>query len=443
MKELSNLRDEIDKCVRCGTCRSICPTTRIIGRETASARGKLTLIEAYLDGELELSKSFLKHIKECTLCGGCRDVCPAGVKTTDVFVAARAESVEKGAQSLAASFVMKNLLNSSKLMPWALRLASRLKGLVFKDSVVENGLISRFSLPLVGGGRLVPELASTFFMDLPEVKALGTDGVGAEGDASSTGLGGPRIAFFAGCGVNYLMPQVGTASLKAIGKTGSSVVVPEAQLCCGMPAYYSGDMKTARRLALKNIEAFEEAGADYIATACATCSHALKNVFKGIFSDDADSSPELLARVEAFTGKVRDITELLVNELKYTSSSTDVSGDLSGTGAGKKRVVTYHDPCHLNRSQGIRAEPRELLDSNDSLKFKAMKFPCSCCGLGGGVAFTNYELSTEIGRRKAESVRDSGADIVATACPGCIVQIRDGLHRHGVDARVAHVVELL
>jgi Fe-S oxidoreductase len=105
--------------------------------------------------------------------------------------------------------------------------------------------------------------------------------------------------------------------------------------------------------------------------------------------------------------------------------------------------VTYHDPCHLNRSQGIRAEPRELLASKDSLEFRAMKFPCSCCGLGGGVGFTNYELSADIARRKAESVRGSGADIVATACPGCIVQIRDALHRNGVDAKVAHVVELL
>ena len=437
MKELSGFKEEVDKCVRCGACRSICPTTRVIGRETASARGKLTLIGAYLDGELGFTDLFLKHLKECTLCGGCRDVCPAGVKTTDVFIAARAEAVEKGTQSFAASFVMKNLLDSSKLMPWALRLASRLKKLVLKDSVVENGLLSRFSLPLIGGGRLVPELASTFFMDRADVKALAEDTAGSGGSTGLGGLGGPRVAFFAGCGVNYLMPQVGTASIKAITKVGSPVVVPKAQVCCGMPAYYSGDLKTAKRLALKNIEAFEEIEADYIATACATCSYALKVVFKKLLSDEG---PELRARVEAFTVRVRDITELLVNELKYLSSSPTGA---SGAGEGNKRIVTYHDPCHLNRSQGIRAEPRELLASKSSLDFKAMKFPCSCCGLGGGVGFTNYELSADIARRKAESVKGSGADIVATACPGCIVQIRDSLHRHGVDAKVAHVVELL
>ncbi len=322
----------------------------------------------------------------------------------------------------------------------ALRLASRLKGLVFKDSVVENGLIARFSLPLIGGGRLVPELAPTFFMDLDEVKALASPPTGRPGPAEKDTV---RVAFFAGCGVNYLMPQVGTASIKAIKRTDASVAVPQGQVCCGMPAYYSGDLKTARRLALKNIEAFEELKADYIATACATCSYGLKEVFKKVL---ADEGPEVIARVEAFTGKVRDITELLVNELKYVSFVEKPGMEKSGAGAkgeeGRK-VVTYHDPCHLNRSQGIRAEPRELLTSNKSLEFKAMKFPCSCCGLGGGVGFTNYELSADIAARKAESVRGSGADVVATACPGCIVQIRDGLHRHGVEARVAHVVELL
>ena len=398
------------------------------------------MIGARIDGELPLSELYLKHLKECTLCGGCRDVCPAGVKTTDVFIAARAEAVEKEGMPFAASFVMKNLLDSPKLMPWALRLASRLKGLVFKDSVVENGLIARFSLPLIGGGRLVPELAPTFFMDLDEVKALASPPTGRPGPAEKDTV---RVAFFAGCGVNYLMPQVGTASIKAIKRTDASVAVPQGQVCCGMPAYYSGDLKTARRLALKNIEAFEELKADYIATACATCSYGLKEVFKKVL---ADEGPEVLARVEAFTGKVRDITELLVNELKYVSFVEKPGMEKSGAGAkgeeGRK-VVTYHDPCHLNRSQGIRAEPRELLTSNKSLEFKAMKFPCSCCGLGGGVGFTNYELSADIAARKAESVRGSGADVVATACPGCIVQIRDGLHRHGVEARVAHVVELL
>jgi glycolate oxidase iron-sulfur subunit len=431
MKELKELIDDIDKCVRCGTCRSICPTTRVSGRETGSARGKLTLIDAYLKGEIGMTEAYLKHLKECTLCGGCRDVCPAGVRTTDIFTAARADNVMKDGLPLAASFVMKNLLDSPRLMPLALKLAGRLKGLVFKESGEETGLISRFSLPVIGNNRLMPPLADTFFLDLPEVVRLS----GSRGEAGR--IGAPRVAFFAGCGVNYLMPKVGTASLDCMERSGAELLVPRGQVCCGMPAYYSGDTKTARKLALQNIEVFEKHDFDLIATSCATCSHGLKNVFKKLIEDE---SPEVRARAEKFASRVRDVTELLAGELGFIEKAVEGKG---GGGGGDGRIVTYHDPCHLNRNQGIRREPRDLLAKSSGLTYKDMRSPCSCCGLGGGLTYTNYEMSIEITRRKAESVRESGADVVATACPGCIVQLKDGLYRYGVDAKVVHVVELL
>jgi glycolate oxidase iron-sulfur subunit len=394
MKELKELIEDIDKCVRCGTCRSICPTTRVSGRETGSARGKLTLIDAYLKGEIGMTEAYLKHLKECTLCGGCRDVCPAGVKTTDIFTAARADNVARDGLPLAASFVMKNLLDSPRLMPWALKLAGRLKGLVFKDSPEETGLISRFSLPVIGNNRLMPPLADTFFLDLPEVVRLS----GSRGDARR--IGAPKVAFFAGCGVNYLMPKVGTASLDCMERSGAEVLVPRGQVCCGMPAYYSGD-------------------------------------------------PEVRARAEKFASRVRDVTELLAGELGFIEKSAETEGKGGGGGGGAGgdggdgRIVTYHDPCHLNRNQGIRHEPRDLLAKSSGLTYKEMRSPCSCCGLGGGLTYVNYEMSIEITRKKAESVRESGAQVVATACPGCIVQLKDGLYRYGVDAKVVHVVELL
>lgn len=425
MKKLADFMNDIDKCVRCGTCRAICPTTRVSGREYASARGKITLIDAYLKGEISLSDTFQKHLKECTLCGGCRDTCPNGVPTTDIFIAARAETVEKEGMPFAASFVMKNLLDSSRLMPMAMRLASRLKSIVFRGSETETGLISRFSLPLIGGGRLVPPLADKFFLDMKETKRL----------SSPAGPGVARVAFFAGCGVNYLMPRVGSASVDALKRAGASVVVPQGQVCCGMPAFYSGDHETARRLALKNIEIFEKEELDFVVTSCATCSDGLKNVFRKVLEDEGE---DVKKRVDAFCSRVRDITDLLANELAFVRKTGGGKKELGG-----RKLVTYHDPCHLNRNLGIRDEPRALIASNREVEFRNMRFPCSCCGLGGSLSFTNYEMSIEVTKRKAESVRDSGADIVATACPGCIVQLRDGLHRYGVDAKVCHVVELL
>jgi glycolate oxidase iron-sulfur subunit len=425
MKDLASLKVEIDKCVRCGACRSVCPVFRVTGREAGSARGKLALAGAYLKGDIPLSEAYARHMKECTLCGSCRDNCPKGVSTTAVFAAARADMVEKQGLPFAASVVLKNMLDSSRLMPRALRLASRLQGLFLKDSSVESGLVSRFSLPVVGQGRLLPPLAKTFFLDMPETRAL-------SGGARTSGARA-RVAFYAGCGVNYLMPGVGKATLDVLRRAGVEVMVPEGQACCGMPAYSMGDIETARGLALRNIEAFEGCGADFITTSCATCGYGLKTLFADVLS----GVPEAEAPLRAFTSKVRDITELLVDELGFQGAAR------ARPGPDRDKVVTYHDPCHLGRAQGLREEPRELLANAEGVVLKEMKNPCACCGLGGGLSLSNYELSMSIAKRKAVNVRDSGADIVATACPGCMVQLRDALHRFGVKATVAHVVELI
>ncbi len=450
MKDLKSFLSEIDKCVKCGTCRSICPTTRVLGRESACARGKLTLIRAYIEGELEMSDDYTRHVKECAMCGGCRDVCPAGVKTTDVYLAARADLVKVNGLSFLERMVFKNL-DSTRLMPSVLRLGARFKGLLFKAaspaeagtaSAIETdtGLISRFSLPLVGGGRLMPTVAKRFFLDLKEVRRLGKRPKKASSNTSETAS--VKVAFFAGCGVNYLMPHVGTASLKCIERTGAAVSVPKGQVCCGMPAFYTGDVETAERLARKNIEVFEEYGYDFVATSCATCSHGLKTVFKKLFEND----DEMRDRAEAFSAKVRDITELLARDLKPVKTVEGISPtapESGGKEAVKQISVTYHDPCHLNRNQGIKAEPRALLEDAEGVDFKNMKFACSCCGLGGGLSMTNYDLSIAITKRKADGAIASGADVIATACPGCIVQLRDAMQRYGVDKKVVHVVELL
>jgi len=422
MKKLGELRSEIDKCVRCGTCRSSCPTFKAIGRETSCARGRVTLVGEYLNGGVGLTETFLRHLKECTLCGACRTNCPNGVDTVAIFAAARRDVTEKQGVPLAASVVFKNLAAPGGVLGLGLKLASKLQGLFFKDASEGFGLLSRFSLPLIGGGRLVPPLAPTQFLELPEVKAAG---------ANADKKGGPRVAFYSGCGINFLMPDVGLKSLAALRKAGADVFVPQGQVCCGMPAYAMGDIKTARSMALKNIETLEDADADFIVTSCATCGHGLKRLMVDLFED----TPELKARAEKLAGKTRDISELLMNELRYKATASS---------AAAKRVVTYHDPCHLGRAQGLREEPRDLLKMGEGVVLKEMKNPCLCCGLGGGLMYNNYELSMEIAAKKAENIRNSGAEVVATACPGCIVQLRDGLHRCGVkDIKVCHVVELL
>lgn len=422
------IKQEVEKCVRCGTCRSACPTFNAIYREPASARGKIALVEARISGDVELGTEYQKHIKECALCGACLSSCPREVDTPELVMYARAESARKEGRSLAAKFALKNVLGSESVMPLAFKFATRLQRIFLKATSSENGLVSRFSLPLIGGGRLLPELPETPFMELPRVRALsGTKrGKGARGGRGASGV---TVGLFTGCGVNYLMPGVGEAAIRVLESSGAEVVVPQGQVCCGMPALSSGEVLTARDLALKNLEVFESGGFDYITTACATCSNALKETL-GKFL--ATEGPETRARVERFSSRVKDITELLCHEFPYEGGGKSAPGS----------TVTYHDPCHLGVARGIRDEPRELIERS-GMTFREMKNPCKCCGLGGGLTFTNYELSMEIAKNKVESIKQSGAELVATACPGCIVQLRDALHRFGGDQKVVHVVELL
>ena len=415
------LLTEAAKCVKCGACRSVCPSLYVLKREPSGPRGRVVLIETNLKGDAEFGKAYLRDIKDCTLCGSCYSNCPKGVNTPELILGARAIEVEQSGLGLLSSLAMKGM-SGGFLKDFAMKAASKLQGLFLKATENENGLVGRFSLPLIGGGRLMPKLSGEFFLDGKSAKARTT--------VSDCG-GKKKVAFFAGCGVNYLLPSIGEATVKVLEESGAEVVVPKGQVCCGMPALSAGDLKTAKALQVKNLEVFEKGDYDYIVTSCATCSHALKNVFETTLAPYYDEDPKLKERVERFSAKVRDVTEILKGDVPYERKA----GPLRGT-------VTYHDPCHLRRYQGISEEPRALL-ADTGLEFVRMPNPCKCCGLGGGVGFSNYELSMKIAKRKADGVRASGAEIISTACPGCIIQLKDALNRYGVEGRVVHVVELL
>lgn len=417
-----SLLEEAAKCVKCGACKSACPTFDVLRREPSSPRGRVSLIEARLRGVEGMKDAYVKHIKECTLCGSCLSACPKGVNVPELVLGARFSQSEGEFIPSVFSLAAKNLLGAEGLAPalvkTAMKAAGKLQGVFLKGAGGGEGLVTRFSLPFVGDGRLLPELPEVFFLDRPDIAAMKDVKKG----------GAAAVGFFVGCGINYMLPSIGEATVKALDSSGATVAVPAEQVCCGMPALSSGDRQAAKELALRNIEAFEKLELDYIVTSCATCGHALKNVFKDVLSGERI---EIRRKADAFASKVRDITELLAKELIYEAK-----------GERKQGIVTYHDPCHLKKYQGITEEPRELLAKSGHV-FKGMKNPCKCCGLGGGLVFTNYELSMKIAEKKAMSIKASGADIVATACPGCIIQLKDACHRYGVDAKVVHVVELL
>jgi glycolate oxidase iron-sulfur subunit len=232
-----------------------------------------------------------------------------------------------------------------------------------------------------------------------------------------------RVGFFIGCSTNLIYTDVGKAVLRILVGEGIEVVTPRNQGCCGVPVFTAGDRQTARELALKNIRAFEAYKLDAVVTACASCGVALKTDYEKILG----------FRKNPFGVKVYDINEFLAKHAK-----------MKFDGAEAERVkVTYHDPCHLNRGQGITEAPRKMLQAIPNVDFVEMEESTRCCGGGGMFTFSHYDIAKEIGRRKASFIAATGADIVATACPSCMMQLEDMLRRNGLPQRVLHIVDLL
>ena len=211
--------------------------------------------------------------------------------------------------------------------------------------------------------------------------------------------------------------------------------IPLDQKCCGLIAFASGDWRSTQELALWNIEAFEEFNPDTIITPCASCAATLKIFYPRLFKNrDADVQKS----VERFSHKIMDLSQFLTTE-------TEIISDLKKNPLKKEKLprITYHDPCHLNRTLGIHQAPREILKSLSSLAFVEMNNSCRCCGMGGTFNITHYDLSLNILKHKLDSLEEMGVEMVATSCSGCILQFMDGIHQRGLNIRVMHLIEAL
>ncbi|HWJ02593.1 MAG TPA: (Fe-S)-binding protein, partial [Verrucomicrobiae bacterium] len=236
-----------------------------------------------------------------------------------------------------------------------------------------------------------------------------------------------KAAFFAGCLIDFCYPEIGESVVKVLNSKDIAVEFPDAQSCCGAPATYMGDRENAKKLAQHNIEAFESHAVDYIVSACPTCTHTLADEFVYLLKDD----PDWAARAEKFAAKVVDFAKL-VHDLGGVESSQ-----------GEKLNITYHDSCHLKRTLGVFAEPRELLASIPGVEVVEMKESDRCCGFAGSYSVKFPEISAPILERKVKNINDTGADMVCMDCPGCLMQISGGLDKNGSKIRAKHTAEVL
>ncbi|NCO52227.1 MAG: (Fe-S)-binding protein [Deltaproteobacteria bacterium] len=410
LKDLEDYREEIEQCVKCGACRAHCPVFGAERREGRVARGKIALSQAVLDGEIDFDAKVMEDLSQCLLCGSCCAGCPNKVPTEEIVAAARRRiAAEKGLSTFGKGVAA--VLGRPKLMNVLAKTGGKLSGLLFKQLPHDSGLRLRFPVPYLEAGRTLPPITDRPFRERVPERIAGEPGR-------------PTVAFFTGCGINYMYPALGEAFLRALKFIGCTVIIPKDQACCGLPAVSAGAGSTVESLAEQNLAALTREPVDFILTACASCNAGLSKVYA-----------EMEGEYTALAAKTKDVFVFLLEQ-----GLAQKLAELPKT--EKRTLVTYHDPCHL-RTRGITEEPREVLKNLPQVDYVEMENAGTCCGLGGTYSVYHYENSKKIGAKKAAHIATSGAELVATDCPGCIMQLQDSINHTGGKARAVHILELL
>ncbi len=415
---IKEIEDQLADCMKCGMCQAVCPVFAETGDEGDVARGKIFLLERLGDQLLTDAKGAKQRIEKCLMCGTCAANCPSGVNVLEIFLKARVALTDYVGLSPVKKAIFRGMLNNPRRFTQLVDLASKVQGLGISKATAHQGTCcSRMMSGLIGDRHFKPLAKKPLHKTCLELD-------------TARGKSGIKVAFFPGCVVDKMNPEIGEAALKVFAHHGVGVFMPANQACCGIPALASGEKKTFENLLDHNVSLFRDKDFDYIITPCATCTSTIKEIWPMMAgSKDSKHYP----RVKKLSAKAMDISQFLVDVLKVRPA------DINGRAAHR---VTYHDPCHLGKSLGVYKQPRTLVSANPDCELVEMNEADYCCGNGGSFNLQNYELSCEIGMRKRKNIVDTGADIVATSCPACMMQMTDMLSKNNDRVTVKHVLEI-
>jgi len=399
------------KCVKCGACANVCPVYEIVGGHVFGhiyVGGIGLVLTPFFHGN-ENARDILGL---CIGCRRCNEVCAAKIDIEGLILDLR----ERGAKIPGQKTLFGTLMRNRSLFHGALRAAY----LAQKPFQGRDGRIRHLPLILGGdtGNRSLPPIAERPFhdvvRDMDAGKAIEPDGR-------------ERVLFFSGCLADFVFPEMCRDTVESLERLGYAVHFPREQLCCGIPARYSGEMEVARDMARLNTEILMKEKTDYVVTICPTCTMSLKHDFPNLL----EAEPEHHAQARELASKVFNFSELAAR--KITKSG------IPGDGI----PVTYHDACHLRRGCGVFREPRAVLEEVTGRKVVEMEGSDTCCGFGGSYAFKYPEIAYEILKKKMEAIAATGADTVAVDCPGCKMHIEGGLDGIKSRVRVEHTATLV
>jgi glycolate oxidase iron-sulfur subunit len=400
-------------CIRCGLCLAVCPTYREYLKETASPRGRVALARKGLEGQLELSPNLSEQMYSCFGCMACEKICPVGIRPAELAL-----SMRHVQEQIKPSGWKRTLFG--RLIPHPDRLEAATLPLR-----LYQGLGLRRLFYALGLGRVLPKQMRDLESMLPPLPQRPLRRALPE-VTESVGDTRYQVGFFLGCAQSLLFAEESLASTRVLTRNGCRVITPSDVECCGMPARGYGQLDQVRAQARHNIAVFERYQVEFIITDCATCGSTLKD-----YGTLLENEPVWADRARDFSSKVRDITEFLA-----TISIEKPRGRLDAR-------VTYHDPCHLRRAQQVWEQPRSLMALIDGLEFVELPDADWCCGSAGSQLITHYDTSTKVLDRKMENLSSTGAQIIASGCPGCQMQLNAGIQRNGLEVRVVHPVLLL
>ena len=405
-------------CIHCGLCLSSCPTYLETGNENDSPRGRIYLMRAMQDGRLPVGDTGVRHIDLCLGCRACEAVCPSGVQYGELLESTRDHIEKRYERSPFQTFLrpvaIEKVFPFPERMDLALRPARLLKKL----------------------GRLLPAFAREALSLIPENV---TANIIPPFSPAANGTKRGTVGLVRGCVMSVMFGETNAATVALLNHAGYDVVTPDTQVCCGALYAHSGNLKRARECARDNVRAFENV--DAIVINAAGCGSTLKE-YGHLLGDD---------RGKAFSAKVKDITEIITPDFVRScarESAADLSASPSplwGEGRGEvHRKVTYHDACHLAHAQRITKQPRELVRAVAGKNFVELPESDVCCGSAGSYNLTEPEMAARLQRRKTENILKTGAEIVITTNPGCLLQIRAGLEKAGAThIEVLHLADYL
>jgi glycolate oxidase iron-sulfur subunit len=434
--EIEKQYDQIARCNRCGFCQVACPIFRTTGHEAGVARGRIALLRALVEKRIEWSRELEEPLFNCLLCGACTANCFPAIETADLVRDARSEYLDRVGRNLWHRLLFDRLLPYPKRLRRAARAVALGKRSGLSKVARALGLLRVFGRDFPRAEAIVARFPPKAFRDEVEPGVI-------------QGAGKLRIGYFVGCGMDIMCPEAAQATLRFLRRIGETVHVLD-NCCCGLPAATYGDRRAAQSMAERNMALFGQGGFDTIITDCSSCAAFLKSYPKLFAEDDPRR-----AAAETHASRVRDLVELLasseappsmedrglkIEDRKPSSYEFSTSGCPS---PGERIIATYHDPCHASRGQGITRQPREILRRAPGIEYRELAEADWCCGGAGSYALAHYELSRQVLNRKIDHVERSGANLLVTSCPACIVHLRYGVRTRGLPVRVCHISEVV